>query len=145
MAAPAFRVRVKESDRAMAEKAVRSLSAGRPLIAYDEANQPYELTSTLLATIREVLARAIESDEYVVVSQQAELSPEEAAKVLGVSRPLVYHRMDSGRLPFREVGTHRRVLLKDVLALKECEAARRDASRALSEDTDAQEPAFGAP
>ena len=51
----------------------------------------------------------------------ASLSPEQAAKVLRISRPLVYHRMDTGRLPFRQVGTHRRVLVKDVLALKSFE------------------------
>ncbi|WP_048709929.1 helix-turn-helix domain-containing protein, partial [Microvirga massiliensis] len=69
----------------------------------------------------------------------ASLSPEQAAKVLGISRPWVYHRMDTGRLPFRQVGTHRRVLVKDVLALKSFEEERRLFARELAEDTDEQE------
>ncbi len=72
-------------------------------------------------------------------SRDAELSPEAAARILGFSRPVVYHRMDSGRLAFRQVGSHRRVLYKDVLALRAFEEERRAFSRAMSEDTDAQE------
>ena len=64
------------------------------------------------------------------------LSPEQAAKVLGISRPLVYHCMDTGRLPFRQVGTRRRVLVKDVLAQKSFEEERRLLARELAEDTD---------
>jgi hypothetical protein len=44
--------------------------------------------------------------------------------------------MDSGRLPFREVGPHRRVLVRDVLALKQFEENCRLASRELAEDAD---------
>lgn len=65
-----------------------------------------------------------------------ELSPEQAAKILGISRPMVYHRMDSGRLPFRIVGTHRRVHLEDVLKLREFERRRREVAKALAEDTE---------
>lgn len=53
-----------------------------------------------------------------VLAADQELSPSQASAVLGISRALVIHRMDSGDLPFRRVGKHRRVLLKDVLALK---------------------------
>lgn len=50
-----------------------------------------------------------------------EVTPEQAGKVLGISRPLVVQRMKDGRLPFYFVGTHRRCKLKDVLALKQKE------------------------
>ena len=56
--------------------------------------------------------------------------------MLGLSRPLVYQRMDDGRLPFRTVGTHRRVLLRDVLELKPSEEKRNRAVQDLAEDTD---------
>ncbi|MBJ6125640.1 helix-turn-helix domain-containing protein [Microvirga splendida] len=69
---------------------------------------------------------------------RVEISLEEAAKILGVSRALVRHRMDTGRLPFREDGTVRRVLMRDVLALKSFEEERRPFSRALAKDTDNQ-------
>jgi excisionase family DNA binding protein len=64
---------------------------------------------------------------------------EQAAKVLGISRPLVCHPMDTGRIPFRQVGTHRRVLVTDVLAPKSFEEERRLFARELAGDTDEQE------
>ncbi len=56
--------------------------------------------------------------------------------MLGISRPLIYQRMEDGRLPYREAGTHRRVLWRDVLELKALEDRRREAARELAEDTD---------
>jgi excisionase family DNA binding protein len=60
----------------------------------------------------------------------SELTPEQAGKILGVSRPLVVRRMDDGRLPFRYEGAHRRCKLEDVLKLK---AEEDRQSAALSE------------
>jgi excisionase family DNA binding protein len=95
-----------------------------------------ELPTKVLEAMRGLLAKLVETNEVFLVNQEAELSPEDAAKVLGVSRPLVYKRMDDGRLPFRHVGTHRRVLLRDVLVLKPFEDKRRRFAKELSEDTD---------
>ena len=40
----------------------------------------------------------------------------EAANFLNVSRPFVIKEMESGRLPYRKVGSHRRVVMDDLLA-----------------------------
>jgi excisionase family DNA binding protein len=66
----------------------------------------------------------------------AELTPEQAGKVLGYSRPLVVRRMDDGRLPFRYEGAHRRCKLEDVLKLKVQEEKQTNALRALGEEID---------
>lgn len=96
------------------------------------------LTASALEALEAALTCLAESDEIMLGSRDAELSPETAAKILGVSRPVVYHRMDSGRLAFRRIGSHRRVLYKDVLALMAFEEERRAFSKAMSEDTDEQ-------
>ena len=95
-----------------------------------------ELPPKVLEVVRDVLTRLVESREALLVNEEAELSPEQAAKVLGISRPLVYQRMDDGRLAFREVGAHRRVLMRDVLALKAFEGEGRIAAKALADDAD---------
>jgi excisionase family DNA binding protein len=100
-----------------------------------------DLPPEVLSALRALLDR-LADDEVLLLNMETELSPEEAAKILGVSRPMVYHRMDSGRLPFRPVGAHRRVLLKNVLALRDFEAGRRQVAKELSEDADAIEPEY---
>lgn len=127
---------VAKQGLSLLEKAGPAASAG--VYVADQAGQKMvmELTSTVLDAIRTVLEQVAKHDEVLLINPEAELSPEQAAKILGISRPMVYQRMDSGRLPFREVGTHRRVLMADVLKLKEFEERRRTFARALSEDTE---------
>ncbi len=51
--------------------------------------------------VRAVLDRLYAGGKVAVLGEDAELTPNEAAEVLGMSRPLVVRRMDTGDLPFR--------------------------------------------
>lgn len=70
----------------------------------------------------------------------AELTPEQAGEMLGISRPLVVRRMEDGRLPFRYEGAHRRCKLEDVLKLKVIEDRQTESLRELAgmDDVDYQ-------
>jgi excisionase family DNA binding protein len=78
-----------------------------------------------------------------MLADDQELSPNEAADILGISRPLVVHRMNIGDLPFRYVGKHRRTKLKDVLALKAKIDAQRAAMEALADDAEDLRQRYG--
>jgi hypothetical protein len=59
-----------------------------------------------------------------------EVTPTEAAVLLGMSRPRV-RNLDRGLLEFRMVGTHHRVRVSSIIAFRDAERPRR--RRALDE------------
>ena len=94
--------------------------------------------------IEALLGHLLDGDRVAILTEDQELSPHDAASILGVSRPLVVHRMDVGDLPFRYVGKHRRATLKDVLGLKVKIDAQRAAMKALADDAEDLQQRYGA-
>jgi hypothetical protein len=97
-------------------------------------DQVLNLPPKAAAWLAAALDRLLQGERVAVLVEDQELSPNDAADILGMSRPLVVHRMDIGDLPFRYVGKHRRAKLKDVLALKTRIDAQQAAMEALAED-----------
>ena len=77
-------------------------------------------------------------------TEDQELGPSEAARLLGLPRALVVHRMNMGDLPCRQTGRHRRATLRDVLALKARMDAQRTALQALAADAEDLAQRYGA-
>src|SRR6478735_9913100 len=70
----------------------------------------------------EWLARIVDArsrgQRVVVMHGHAEVTPAEAAALLGVSRPQVRKLMDEGKLEFRMVGAHHRIPIESIEAVK---------------------------
>jgi excisionase family DNA binding protein len=74
------------------------------------------------------LMHEVQADDPVFLLRRSqEISPEQAAQLLGVSRPMVYKLLDDGSLPFRQIGTHRKIAVVDILKLQ----AKRDENSAI--------------
>ncbi len=102
----------------------------------DGTREAVALPAAAVQIIGDMLEKVSKADRVALLAEDAEVSPEKAAAILGISRPLVRRRMDAGVLPFRRVGAHRRLRLSDVLDLKRREAPIRAALDELQVDTD---------
>jgi excisionase family DNA binding protein len=106
-------------------------------------DQVVKLSAQVATLLESALGRLLKGERIAVLAEDQELSPNDAADILGISRPLVVHRMDMGDLPFWYVGKHRRTKLKDVLALKTKLDAQHAAIEALTEDAEDLQRRYG--
>lgn len=75
----------------------------------------------------EMLDAVAHGEDARVVRTPREVTTQQAASVLNVSRPTVVRLIDEGELPARKVGSHRRILLTDLLAFRDQVVAERRA------------------
>lgn len=86
------------------------------------------LPEPAVVAIKEALAELAEGHAIRVLRDDREVTTQEAADILNLSRPHFVRMLEQGKLPFHRVGTHHRVLLADVLEYKAQRSAQREAA-----------------
>lgn len=104
--------------------------------AADGTRVEAELSRETLRIIERTVERAASGD-VLLMGRDDVLTPQEAARRLGVSRSFLTRQMDAGRLPYHLVGTHRRVKASDLMAFAERLAASDTAMRRLIDNAEA--------
>jgi excisionase family DNA binding protein len=86
-------------------------------------NVSLPVTKELADLLRQVLEALARGEAVRVIPLEAELTTQQAAELLDVSRPHLVRLLERGVIPFHKVGAHRRVKVRDLLAYME--AARK--------------------
>lgn len=96
------------------------------------------LPPEVFEVLRDVVDAMAQGQALTIAPVHQRLSTQEAADLLGVSRPTVVKLLESGEIPFEQPGRHRRVRLADVLAYRErASVERRGALDRMVEIADA--------
>lgn len=66
-----------------------------------------------------ILQNMAEGKSISIISSDAEISTQQAADMLNMSRPHLIKLLKLGEIPFKKVGSHRRILLKDLVTYEQ--------------------------
>jgi len=84
-----------------------------------ETNETVELPAVAVRLLVDLLTEMAEGNAVTLIPIHAELTAQKAADLLGVSRPFLVKQLTDNVIPFRKVGTHRRILFSDLMKYKQ--------------------------
>lgn len=116
------------AQRCIMEALDHSRAAAITLTTDSGEHPTVDLPPAALKLIGQLLGAMSEGRPVMLVPSNQEFSTVEAAHFLNVSRPFVIKEIESGKLPYRMVGTHRRVAFEDLIAYARKMRERQEAA-----------------
>jgi excisionase family DNA binding protein len=127
-------VTLPESDEAQIRELNRMLQLGTPALVGADGER-LAIPDVVFLLLKDIVRNMQLGRAIVLIPENQQLTTQRAADLLGVSRPHLVKLLESGKLPYHKVGSHRRIYLKDFVGYQK----RRDAERRASLDRIARE------
>lgn len=95
-------------------------------IKIQETGEFITIPKKALTLLSAIIQNMAEGKTISIVPSNSEISTQQAADMLNVSRPHLVKLLETQKIPFKKVGSHRRVLLKDIMNYEEQLAKQRE-------------------
>ena len=131
------------TDISQAREAVEALAkfelSVSEIVIEDKAQRMHAVLPVAAVRLRQDLLREMAKGHAIsLVPMHAELTTQQAADALNVSRPFLVQLLESGALPFRRVGTHRRIRFDDLMRYRHAiDSKRAKTLKKLAEESEA--------
>lgn len=83
-------------------------------IKIQETGEFITIPKNALSLLITILSNMSEGKSITIVPTESEVSTQQAADMLNVSRPHLVKLLENNTIPFKKVGSHRRILLRDI-------------------------------
>lgn len=130
-------------DAELAAQASRQLLLGKHAgaeLRVQVGNETLRLPKSVGDLLYHLLTEMGQGNAVTIIPVHAELTTQEAADYLNVSRPYLIRLLEEGKLPFNMVGTHRRVKFSDLAAYR---SSVEDGRKRVMEELAAQAQELG--
>ena len=115
-----------QDDQVLAREARQLLADAQ--VTLQAGGQTVQLSPALSRVLSQVLEQLSTGQSVAILPTDQELTTQEAADLLGVSRPFFIEKvLEAGELPYRRVGKHRRIRLGELLDYQQRDLAEREA------------------
>ncbi len=129
----------KKHDIDLAAKSSKELAAVLPknkkdflmIVKKNHLNKEIKIPFSAIRMLVDILTQMAEGNAITLIPIHAELTTQEAANFLNISRPYLIKILEEHKIPYHKVGTHRRIRFEDLLKFKE--KMYRESQMALDE------------
>lgn len=86
----------------------------------------FELPQSVFLVLKQIIYHMMHGRAIFIVPADKELTTQEAADILKVSRPYLIGLLERGKIPYSKVGSHRRIRFADIMHYQEIRERERE-------------------